>query len=82
MKKKLKVVFCGTCFIAMCMLGFHVNTDEMYSLLNNDLLGKDFPEWIEEDLIVRGVCDYSEEVKGKFVPVINKDSIFPAIIIC
>lgn len=103
MKKKLKVVFWGICFIAMCMLGFHivrkmqiqqifneiyslerseglvfhVNTDEMYSLLNNDLLGKDFPEWIEEDLIVRGVCDYSEEVKGKFVPVINKDSIFP-----
>ena len=89
MKKNIVIIFVVVLFISACGINtkteyktdaarsVQTDTDEMYKLLNQNLLGKDFLKYIGEDLIVRGVCDYSEEVKGEFVPIINEESNFP-----
>ncbi len=89
MKKTIFIIFAIVFFISACGIDtkteyetkadrlVQTDTEEMYEVLNHNLLGKDFLEYIGEDLIVRGVCDYSEEVKGEFVPVIKEKSIFP-----
>lgn len=50
---------------------------EAYELLNQKLLGKEFLQWTGEGLLKRGACEYAREVKGEFVPAVEKNSVFP-----
>ena len=51
-----------------------------YQLLNQELFGKDAIQWLDDSL-KQEIFQYSEEVKGEFVEVQNKESMFPAELI-
>ncbi len=57
-----------------------IDFESAYKLLNQDLFGKSFEQWFDNAL-KQEIFLYSEEVKGEFAEVQNKESIFPTELI-
>ena len=56
-------------------------TDRLYTLLNQDLLGKAFLWEIGEDLIVDEACGFAKEVRGEFAPTKQEPEMVPQALI-
>lgn len=56
-------------------------TDRLYTLLNQDLLGKAFLWEIGEDLIVDEACGFAKEVRGEFAPTKQEPEMVPQALV-